>query len=118
MKSIPLSGAVIANYEGAEDFITLNCSILSSNEAVHIQWSLQSLKDNPAIQPIGNNTAPHLFYVTEKVIEISSNNFFSCSNLTIKNMTAELDGVVIFCGTDETPAISNFSLRLYRKLHL
>lgn len=36
------------------------------------------------------------------------------NNLTIKNLTHNLDGVQLYCGTEEAPQLANWTLRIYR----
>ena len=115
---MPSSGILIAKHEGAENAITLNCSILSINKTVHIQWSVQNFKNNSKIQVISNETAPDLFNIKERV-ETASRNFFTQSYFTVQNISSELDGVIVYCDTNEEPAeVADFTLRVYCKLHL
>lgn len=111
---MPLSGSLLVDYCGAKNFTTLNCSILTSSRPVHIVWSVQHLRNNSAILMVEDNTEPELFYIVESV-KTASQNFFSQSYFTILNLTSELDGVIVYCGTKEEPKIANFSLRIYCK---
>ena len=112
MKSMPSSGTLLAENLGTKNFAALNCSILSYNEPVSVLWSLRNISSD---QIVDNNTAPKLFYIEEEVINITSKNFFTQSRFIILNLTSDLDGVVVFCGTHEDPKMSNFSLRVYCK---
>lgn len=112
MKSIPSSGTLLADNMGTKNFAALNCSILSYNKPVFVQWSLRSISSD---QRIDNSKAPELFYIKEEVINITSKSFFTQSHFIILNLTSDLDGVVVFCGTHEDPKMANFSLRVYRK---
>ena len=40
---------------------------------------------------------------------------YSQNELTVLNLTSNLDGVTICCGTEEEPELANFTLRVYRK---
>lgn len=37
------------------------------------------------------------------------------NQLTVLNLTSELDEVIVFCGTGQQQALANFTLRIYRK---
>jgi hypothetical protein len=115
LKSIPSSGMFLADNLGTENFTTLNCSILAYNEPVYIRWSMENFRSISSNLTVDNDTAPESFYIEESMINITSTNFFTQSHLTILNLTSDLDGVVVFCGTHEDPKVANFSLRVYCK---
>ena len=114
MKSMPLSGTLLADDLGTENFTASNCSILSNNKPISILWSSENFRNVSSNQTIDNKTAPELFYV-EEVIKSTSENFFTLSRLTILNLTSDFDGVIVFCGTSEDLKMANFSLRVYCK---
>ena len=37
------------------------------------------------------------------------------TKLTILTLSSNLDGVLVYCGTEDEPLIANFTLRIYRK---
>lgn len=112
MKSMPSSGTLLADNLGTMNFAIINCSILSYSKSVSVLWSLRNISTDHRVD---NNTAPELFYIEEEVTNITRRNFFTQSHFIILNLTSDLDGVVVFCGTHEEPKVANFSLRVYCK---
>ena len=53
------------------------------------------------------------FILTGDVIESGGFDVILNTNMTIVEMTAELDGAVIFCGGGDENFLGNFSLRAY-----
>ena len=60
-----------------------------------------------------NNAAPELFSFSGD--PIPGLNFTYENSLTVTNLTSDLDGVIIYCGTGVQPRQANFTLRIYRK---
>ena len=111
MKPVPSSGTLLADSLGAENFTILNCSILASSTPVTVLWRVENFRNSSTDLVVKSDTAPELFYIEEKVTK--SKHFFTQSHLTILNLTSDLDGVVVFCGTNEDPKLANFSIRVY-----
>ena len=40
------------------------------------------------------------------------------NKLTVQNLTSDLDGVIVYCGTEEEPELANITLRIYRRCHV
>ena len=104
----PPSGSVIAGIEGTENVTTLICNISAYADGVYIgtQWSLQDFNSTQGLLHIGNYF-PQLFLIDGD----------HSNQLTVLNMTKELDGVKIFCGTGAQPQMANFTLRIRRKIN-
>ena len=119
MKSFPPSGSQIVDHLGAENFATLNCSILARNKAVHIRWSVQNFKGNSDVHVLEENTAAlrGLLHITEEV-ESASKNFLTHSHLTIRQLTSEFDNAIVYCGTEDDLKQANFTLKVYCKFVL
>ena len=62
-----------------------------------------------------NNVAPELFSFSGD--PIPGFNLTYQNSLTITNMTSDLDGVIIYCGTGKQSQQANFTLRIYGKLN-
>ena len=115
MRSTPPSGSQIVGHLGAKDFATLTCSILTRNEPVHIQWSVQKFGETSVVRvDKGHAPIPGLSHVTEEV-ENTSSNVLTHSHITIRTLTHDLDNVVVFCGTQANPQQANFTLKIYCK---
>ena len=107
----PASGSFIDNFLGAKN-ITLFCQVRET-ALIQTVWLLRT-KDN-----IQNNRQPgsvlgdDRFILTGDVIESGGFDVILNTNMTIVEMTAELDGAVIFCGGGDENFLGNFSLRAY-----
>ena len=112
----PLSGSVIANFEGTLNAATLRCNI--SNEGVQIgtQWSIENFRGNPALQRVAS-AAPDLFEFGGDLRPGSTTDTF-LNRVTVLNFTSDLDNAIVYCGTGAEPRMANFTLRIYRKLML
>ena len=107
----PASGSVIGNILGTQN-IMLFCEVRESG-LIQTLWLLRTKDD------IQNNHQPdsvgddNRFIFTGDVILSNGFNIHLNTNLTIVEMTAELDGAVIFCGGGDDNFLGNFSLRTY-----
>ena len=113
----PPSGSVIANFEGTLNAATLRCNI-SSNQGTQIgtQWNIENFGGNPALQGV-SNAAPDLFEIGGDLRPGSTTDTFF-NQITILNITRDLDNVIIYCGTGVQPRQANFTIRIYRKFNL
>ena len=114
----PPSGSVIANFEGTLNATTINCSVTNSQGAqITTQWTLTNFggDESDAFIFTLNNVAPELFSFSGD--PIPGFNLTYQNSLTITNMTSDLDGVIIYCGTGKQFQQANFTLRIYRKLN-
>ena len=111
----PLSGSVIANFEGTENVTTLVCNITGAMGRRDItSWSITNFRGVSERRPLLTTLAPELFqFGGDPIPETPS--FTFQNRLTILRLTSELDEVVIYCGFGGSPAQANFILRLFRK---
>ena len=113
----PPSGSLVADFEGVLNATTFHCNVTDtdSNQLAITEWSVQNFREINELQAITSNLAPNLFLVTGN--ELPSNPAFTLNNiLTIHNLTSELDGVILYCGTGQKRQEANFTLRIYRML--
>ena len=113
----PPSGSVIANFEGTLNAITINCSVTNSQGArVTTEWTLTNFggDESDALFTL-TNIAPELFSFSGD--PIPGFNVTYMNSLTVTNLTSDLDGVIIYCGTGIQFQQANFTLRIYRKLY-
>ena len=109
----PPSGSVVANFEGSLNAITINCSVTSSQGArITTQWTLENFRGSTALVT-PNNAAPELFSFGGD--PVPGFNFTYENTLTVTNLTSDLDGVIVYCGTGVQPQQANFTLKIYRK---
>ena len=111
----PESGSLLASLEGSVNTTTFTCNIFSPT---HIEqqmtiWRLKNLQGNPELQPISNCTASSMFLIHVNRDVWDDN--FKDYKLTVQNLTSDLDGVIVYCGTEQEPELANFTLRIYRK---
>lgn len=98
----PPSGSVLPDIEGTINFTTLSCVIVSGNMNRTVVWSIQSLSDKEITQ-INNSKEGFLIHGSLQ------------NKLTVQNLTSNLDGAVLYCGTEQEPRLANFTIRIYRK---
>ena len=109
----PPSGSVIVNFEGTLNAATLNCSVTSSQGIrISTQWTLVHFRGSAASVTI-NNAAPELFSFSGD--PVPGFNYTYENSLTVLNLTSDLDGVTVYCGTGAQPRQANFTLKIYRK---
>lgn len=94
---------------------TFTCNIFSPNhdEQQETIWRLKNSQGNPNLQPISNSTISSMFLIHVNR-DIHDDNFMDYK-LTVQNLTSDLDGVIVYCGTEQEPEFANFTLRIYRK---
>ena len=104
----PPSGSVIGEIAGKENFTTLTCNI--SNNAsgikIHTRWSLENFNGAKGLLiPVRSNDC------TSELFLVGGDR---SNQLTILNLTEELDHVRILCGTGIDPRMAYFTLRINR----
>ena len=108
----PPSDSIIANFEGTPNATTITCNVSRSDISAQIttQWNVGNFRGGPdSLQAV--SIAPALFFVGGD--PIPNTNFLYDNELTILNWAAELDGVIVYCGTGQDPQQASFSLRIY-----
>ena len=103
----PQNGSVIVGLEGASNTATLNCSIVTDKN-ISLFWSLQYLNGTQVL----SSAAPDLFNITTS----DNRSSYIQSYFQILNLTSDLDGVKVFCGTNGEYQPASFTYRIYRKL--
>lgn len=104
----PPSGSVIGEIAGKENFTTLTCNISNnaSGISVHTWWSLENFKGTEGLRILrSNNYTSELFLIGGD----------HSNQLTVLNLTEDLDHVRIFCGTGVDLRMAYFTLRINRK---
>ena len=109
----PPSGSVIADFEGTINATTINCVVTDQlgTRAINT-WSLGNFRDVPE-QGFTLDLAPELFLLGGDPIP-NFPDFTYHNQMTILNLTSELDRVVLYCAL-QTEIVANFTLRIYRK---
>lgn len=104
---------MITNFEGTINATTLTCDVASEGIQVRTQWRVANLRGSGAgLQLITKDFVPELFMISGE----PGPTFTFGNQLIISNLTSELDGVTVYCGTNAEPQKANFVVRLYRKL--
>ena len=94
----PPSGSVIANFVGALNAITINCSVTNSQGArISTGWTLINFGGSDAIFTPNNTASPELFGFSGD--SVPGFHFTYENSLAITNLTSDLDGVIVYCGT-------------------
>ena len=103
---------MIANFEGAFNVATLTCNVTNEGFQISTQWTLGNFREGGSeLQSV--TSAPEFFSISG---DVTSDPRITFQNrLTILNLTYELDGVVVYCGTSEELQQANFTLKVYRK---
>ena len=109
--------SVLANFEGTPNATTINCSITNSQGAqVTTEWTLTNFRGDDALFTPNNITAPELFSFNGDPIPGFKFKLTYQNSLTVTNLTSDLDGMIIYCGTGMQSRQANFTLRIYHKL--
>ena len=104
---------MISNFEGALNATTITCTITRDSPIgpqITTQWNVGNFRGNGE-SLVAINAAPELFSVGGD--PIPNTNFLFDNELTILNWAAELDGVIVYCGTGADPQQASFTLRIY-----
>ena len=111
----PPSGSVIGNFEGTVNATTLTCNVSSSGGTrLPTDWNIVNFRGSTEFQQITDTFDTDLFSISGGPLP-SNPGISTFNQLKILNVTSELDGVLVYCGTGAQPQQANFTLRLYRK---
>ena len=113
----PPSGSVIANFEGTLNATTLTCNVTAPQigSQVITSWSVRNFR-GVTEQGFVRTLAPELFLLGGHPIPAGVPDGVTYDNqMTILNLTSELDRVVLLCALQEE-ILANFTLRVYRKI--
>lgn len=101
VETFPVSGTLIAGFEEEQIASTLICNAFSDNQQMATKWSTGNIR-NEEIQEVSMNSA-----------SLSLTNEHYNNKLVIRCLRSDLDNIVVYCGTNETPKLANFTIRLY-----
>ena len=111
----PSSGSVIANFEGTQNATTIICNITNGQGLqITTQWNVGNFRGGGPNNLFALTIAPELFSLGGD--PIPNTNFLFNNELTVLNWAAELDGVIVYCGTGVNPQEASFTLRIYSEL--
>lgn len=106
---------MIADFEGTPTVATLTCNVTSpGGTPLPTSWSVEDFRGVSGRQSVLENFASELFLLSGDPLP-NKPNVNSTNQLTIVNLTSELDGVTVFCGSGAMPEQATFFLRVYRK---
>ena len=109
----PPSGSVIANFEGTVNNTIITCNVTNSRRTqITTQWNLENFGNAAPGVLVSIVNAPKLFEVGGDPRPDSGTYE---NQLTVLNLTRELDEVIVYCGLGAYPRQANFLLRLYSK---
>lgn len=106
----PTNGSIISDFEGAQNATTLMCDVFTNGLQITTQWNIENFRGNTQLQEISPDM--DLFLLTGDELPSDLSLTFH-NHLVIQNLTAELDGVIIHCGTGQDPQQASFRLRIY-----
>ena len=110
----PPSGSVIANFEGTPNATTIICNVTRDRgPQITTQWNVANFRGSGS-NLLAHTVAPELFSVGSD--PIPNTDLLFDNELTILNWAAELDGVIVYCGTGRDPQQASFTLRIYSEL--
>ena len=112
----PPSGSVIASFEGTANVTTILCNVSFSGIQATTRWSIENFRDTHGLQNIASNLLDTgLFMISGDPIPDDPWNSTFENQLTISNLTSELDGLTLYCGTGAMARQANFNFRIYRR---
>ena len=108
--------SLIADFEGTLNATIFSCDVFSQAGSLQIttRWSIENFRGVDSLRFVTDSLAPELFLITGDTRPDDPTLSFQ-NYLTVLNLTSELDGVVIYCGSGRDPVQVNFTLRIYRK---
>lgn len=113
--SDPPSGSVVSGFKGTINATTLTCNVSngSTGHQIASRWTVKDFRNVSGYEVV-TQVASDLFHVDDDP-DISTDNPGAKFNnrLTILDFTSELDGEILYCGTEANPEEANFTLRLY-----
>ena len=112
----PPSGSVIANFEGTPNATTIICNITDGGIQITTQWNVANFRRGGPNNLFAPTVAPELFSSGDD--PMPNTNFLFDNELTILNWAAELDRVMVYCGTGQEPQQASFTLRIYSESSL
>ena len=81
----------------------LVCDVFRDNQQTTTIWKTGATNSN-GIFPLSQSSGS---------LRVSDNTYGN--ELSILNLTADLDNVIVYCGMEENPMLANFTLRIYSK---
>ena len=102
---------MIANFEGTVNVTTLTCNVTNEGTQITTFWSVGNFRGVSETRPI--DVAGDLFTLSGD--PIPNLNLTYLNKVTVSNLTFELDGVWLFCGTGSVPEQADIVFRIYRK---
>ena len=113
----PDSGTTIANVEGTLNAATLTCNITNQGIQVSTTWSVGNFRGVTGTQVILHDFATELFSIDGDP-DPNNPGLTFLNQLTVLNLTSELDGVTVFCGIGNNLQQALFHLRVYCKFYV
>ena len=111
----PDSGITIANFEGTLNANTLTCNVTFQTNQISTTWSVGSFRGVEGPQVIDQNLGTEQLFAIGGDPDPNNPGLTYLNQFTILNLTTELDGVTVFCGTGIDLQQAQFLLRVYRK---
>ena len=110
----PEPGSFIDDFEGARN-ISLFCDIRDGGNRIQTVWSIQTAEDVEQ----GRSSADIFtrFVLSGDIVSSGGFDIPLNTNLTLLELTADLDQAIIFCGDSINPLLASFTLRIYSKLN-
>ena len=102
---------MIANFEGTPNATTIVCNITNGGVQITTQWNVANFRGGGPNSLLSHTAAPELFSVGGD--PNPDTNFLFDNELTILNWAAELDRVMVYCGTGQDAQQASFTLRIY-----
>lgn len=102
---------MIPHFEGTPNATTITCNItVDGGNQITTQWNVGNFRRGgpDSLQGVSNST---LFSVGGD--PVPNTTFLFENELTVVNFAAELDGVVVYCGSGQEPRQASFTLRIY-----
>ena len=112
----PEPGSFIDDFEGARN-ISLFCDVRDGADRLQTVWSIQTAEDVEQ----GDNPGPidqSRFILSGDTVMSGGVSVTLNTNLTLLELTADLDQAMIFCGASENPLLASFTLRIYSELNI
>ena len=112
----PEPGSFIDDFEGARN-ISLFCDVRDGADRLQTVWSIQTAEDVEQ----GDDPGPidqSRFVLSGDTVISGGHPVTLNTNLTLLELTRDLDQAIIFCGVADAPLLVDFTLRIYSELNI
>ena len=113
--SDPPSGSIVSDFKDTINATTLTCNVsnVSTGHQIASRWTVKDFRNVSGYEVVTQIASDLLQVDGDPDIFTNTPGAKFDNRLMILNFTSELDGEILYCGTEANPEEANFILRLY-----